>query len=74
MQKTITTIQETERLLKATEVAMILNISRSLVYRLIHAGKIPHIRINQAVRIHHDDLCKFIEGNRTEVDTYPINS
>jgi len=41
---------------------------------LIHAGKIPHIRINQAVRIHHDDLCKFIEGNRTEVDTYPINS
>ena len=74
MQETITTIQETERLLKATEVARILNISQSLVYRLIHSGKIPHIRINQAVRIHHDDLFKFIEGNRTEADKYPINS
>ena len=74
MQKTITTIQETERLLKASEVARILNISRSLVYRLIHTGKIPHIRINQAVRVHNDDLNRFIEGNRTEVDTYLIQS
>ena len=74
MQKTITTIQETERLLKASEVAMILNISRSLVYRLIHTGKIPSIRINQAVRVHNDDLNRFIEGNRTEVDTYLIKS
>ena len=74
MQKTITTIQETERLLKASEVARILNISRSMVYRLIHTGKIPYIRINQAVRVHNDDLCKFIEGNRSEVDTYLIQS
>ena len=73
MQEAITTIQEPERLLKATEVARILNISRSLVYRLIHTGKIPHIRINQAVRIHNDDLNRFIEGNRIETDTYPIN-
>ena len=74
MQEAITTIQEPERLLKADEVARILNISRSLVYRLIHTGKIPHIRINQAVRVHNDDLNKFIEGNRTEADTYPIHS
>ena len=74
MNEQISSIREDKRLLKASEVARILNISRSLVYRLIHTGKIPSIRINQAVRIHHDDLDRFIEGNRTEVDTYPIHS
>ncbi len=74
MQESIKYIHDSQRLLKAIEVARILNISRSLVYRLIHTGKIPHIRINQSVRVHHDDLCKFIEGNRTEADTYPIHS
>ncbi len=61
-------------LLKATEVADILNISRSLVYRLIQTGEIPHIRINQAVRVHQDDLYKYIESNRIESDTYLIHS
>ena len=74
MHEQVSMIYENEQLLKASEVAKILNISRSLVYRLIHTGKIPHIRINQAVRVHYDDLCKFIEGNRTEVETYPIHS
>ena len=74
MQETINTIQETECLLKASEVARILNISRSLVYRLIHNGKIPHIRINQAVRIYQNDLDKFVEGNHIEADPYPIHS
>jgi len=62
--------QERVPLLKAAEVAKILNISRSLVYRLIHTGEIPHIRINQAIRVHQDDLKNFIEGNRTEVAAY----
>ena len=70
----VSTIYEDEQLLKASEVARILNISRSLVYSLIQTGKIAHVRINQAVRIHQDDLIKFIEGNRTEVETYPIHS
>jgi excisionase family DNA binding protein len=73
MHEQISTIFENKQLLKASEVARILNISRSLVYRLIHSGKIPHIRINQAVRVHNDDLNRFIEGNRTEADTYPIH-
>jgi excisionase family DNA binding protein len=74
MLEKVSTIYKDERLLKASEVARILNISRSLVYSLIQTGKIPHIRINQSVRVHQDDLNKFIEGNRTEVDTYPIYS
>jgi excisionase family DNA binding protein len=71
MHEQTSSIHEDKRLLKASEVARILNISRSLVYRLIHTGKIPSIRINQVVRIHHDDLNRFIEGNRTEAEPYP---
>ncbi len=66
--------QEKVPLLKANEVAEILNISRSLVYQLIHTGEIPHIRINQAVRVHQDDLNRYIESNRIESDTYLIHS
>jgi len=67
-------LQEGVPLLKATEVADILNISRSLVYRLIHTGEIPSIRINQAVRVHQDDLYSYIESNRIEVDSYSSRS
>ena len=67
-------LQEGVPLLKATEVADILNISRSLVYRLIHTGEIPSIRINQAVRVHQDDLYSYIESNRIEVNSYSSRS
>ena len=67
-------LQEGVPLLKATEVADILNISRSLVYRLIHTGEIPSIRINQAVRVHQDDLYSYIESNRIEVNNYSSRS
>ena len=74
MLEKVSTIYKNERLLKASEVARILNISRSLVYNLIQTGKIPHIRINQSVRVRQDDLNKFIEGNRTDENTYSIYS
>ena len=74
MHEQISTIFENKQLLKVSEVARILNISRSLVYRLIHTGKIPYIRINQAVRVHNDDLNRFIEGNRTDAKPYPSHS
>ena len=74
MLEKVSTIYENERFLKANEVARILNISRSLVYNLIQTGKIPHIRINQSVRVRQDDLNKFIEGNRTDENTYSIYS
>ncbi len=70
MNELVINLQERVPLLKAAEVADILNISRSLVYRLIHTGEIPSIRINQAVRIHQDDLNSYIESNRTDVISY----
>ena len=72
MDETITTIQEANRLLKAVEVAKILNISRSLAYRLLQEGQIPVIHINQAVRVHPRDLQQFIEENRTGMEVFSI--
>ena len=51
-------------LLKATEVAERLNISRSLVYQLIQAGEIPTIRIGRAVRVLPEDLEEYINRCR----------
>lgn len=53
-----------EKLLKPSEMARLLNISKSMSYRLMQTGKIPYIRINRSVRIAPDDLKKYIEGQR----------
>ena len=72
LQEQIETIVETRRLLKAADVARILNISRSLVYRMLQRGKIPSIRINQSVRVDPGDLQQFIARNRSQNETFSI--
>ena len=54
-------------LLKASDVAQILNVSRSLVYRLLQEGQIPAIRINTTVRIKLKDLEEFIDLKSEEI-------
>lgn len=56
-----------DQLLKAKDISKILNISRSMAYRLLDEGVIPSIRINQAVRVHPKDLAHFIDANRITV-------
>ena len=53
-----------EKLLKPSEVAEYLNISRAMSYRLLQSGKIPVIRINRTVRVKPSDLHGFIERQR----------
>ena len=48
-----------ERLLKADEVAKILNISKTKVYRLIQQGQIRAIRIHPLVRVIPADLKEY---------------
>jgi len=72
LQEQIETIAETRQLLKAADVAKILNISQSLVYRMLQRGKIPSIRINQSIRVDPGDLQQFIENNRSENETFSI--
>jgi excisionase family DNA binding protein len=53
------------KLLRANDVAKILNISRALAYRLIQEGKIPSVRFNTSVRVRQQDLERFIQDNLT---------
>lgn len=49
-----------EPLVRVTEVARRLNISRSLAYRLVQQGDLPCIRINHSVRVRASDLDEYV--------------
>jgi len=48
-------------LLRASQVAEILNISRSKVFSLIQRGMIPSVRFGRTVRVRPEDLENFIQ-------------
>jgi len=52
-----------EKLLRASDVAEILNISKSLAYQLMQQGKIRTVVIQAARRVRPEDLKTFIEEN-----------
>jgi excisionase family DNA binding protein len=58
-----------ENMLKATEVAKILNISKAMAYRLMQIGQIRTVRIGTARRVRPADLHNYINDNLT-----PANS
>jgi excisionase family DNA binding protein len=47
-------------LLRAGDVAKLLNISASLAYKLMQTGAIPTVRINRSVRVKPKDLDEYI--------------
>ena len=49
------------KLLRAEEVAEILSVSPSYVYKLMREGTIPSIPIGRAVRVRERDLMEFID-------------
>ncbi len=51
-------------LLRVTEAAETLGISRSKCYELIASGELPSIRIGQSVRVPLQDLITHIETNK----------
>ena len=53
------------KLLKGTEVAQILGISRALAYRLMAQGQINSVRFGRTVRVRLEDLDLFIRRNMT---------
>ncbi len=52
-----------ERLLKAVQVAQILNVSRAFAYQLMRQGVIPTVKILGARRVRSEDLQRFIQEN-----------
>ena len=56
------TTPATPILLRAEKVAKILNVSVSLVYKLIETGTMPTVRINRSVRVKQSDLDRYIDS------------
>ena len=52
-----------EKLLKAEEVASILDVSKSFAYQLIRTGQLRAVRIGTAVRVRHEDLQAFVNAS-----------
>ncbi len=65
MDENLFLINTESRLLRATEVARILNVSRAFAYRLMQQGKIRTVVIARAVRVRPVDLQEFINQNLT---------
>jgi excisionase family DNA binding protein len=57
-------------LLKAKDVAEILQISRAMAYSLMQRGEIPTVRIGKARRVRPEDLIKYIESNTYKLNQY----
>ena len=51
------------RLLRASEVASTLNISRSFAYQLLETGQMPTVRMGHALRVRVQDLEAYIEAH-----------
>ena len=62
-QTPVQTVYEFYGLLNAAEVAEILNISKSKVYRLMQTGEIPTVCIGTAKRIRPENLHNYINNN-----------
>jgi excisionase family DNA binding protein len=54
-----------DRLLKARDVAEVLNISRAYAYQLMQRGELRTVVIGAARRVRPADLRQYIEGNLT---------
>ena len=52
---------EPDRLLTISEVARILNVSRTLIYWLIGRGDLPTVRIRHALRFRSQDVAGYIQ-------------
>ena len=57
-------------LLKAKDVAEILQVSRAMAYNLMQRGEIPTVRIGKAHRDRSEDLIKYIDSNTFQMNQY----
>lgn len=55
---------QTIKLLKSKDVAKLLNISVPKAYQLIESGEIPGIHIGRCVRVHMDDLLRYLNSKK----------
>ena len=65
MNKLVINPQEKVPLLKAIDVAKVLNISLPMAYKLIQIGEIRAVQIGKGRRVRPQDLRQYIESNLT---------
>ncbi len=61
-----TTYPPSTKLLKAPEVAVILNCSKAFVYKLIKQRQLPSVQIGYSIRVKPEDLNRFIRENTSD--------
>ena len=59
-------VQSPTKLLKAVQVAEILNVSRAFAYQLMQKGVIPTVKILGARRVCPEDLNRYIQQNKSK--------
>ncbi len=66
MEPIINQIPETmqiEKLLKSSDIARLLNISKSFAYLLMQSGELPTVKLGKSVRVRPSDLEQYIKWN-----------
>ena len=48
------------RFLTVAEVASIMRVSKMTVYRLVHAGELPAVRVGRSFRVPEEDVHKYL--------------
>ena len=54
------------RFLTVAEVAAIMQVSKMTVYRLVHAGDIPAVRVGRSYRVPEQAVDDYLRGSLTE--------
>ena len=68
MDTTKSNLIDSNKLLKAPEVADLLNISKAFVYQLMRQGELSFIKIGNAIRVRPIDLQNYIELNHSNTN------
>jgi excisionase family DNA binding protein len=51
-----------EHLMTAREVAEVTRLARSTIYQLVHDGRIPHLKLGEAVRFRPSDVQAWLDS------------
>ena len=51
------------RFLTVAEVASIMRVSKMIIYRLVHAGDLPAVRVGRSFRVPEDAVDRYLRGS-----------
>ena len=54
------------RFLTVAEVASIMRVSKMTVYRMVHAGELPAVRVGRSFRVPQDEVDKYLRSSFIE--------